>query len=75
MHEVLQKAIELALNGNVPMIKLLLETSMSKAAPIEDTTEGKDKIQVTIRKLVVDEGLATKDGDKSKPQEEIKLNG
>jgi hypothetical protein len=51
MPEIMGKAIELALDGDKLMIKTLLELCISKAAPVEDESGGKDRIQVTIRKL------------------------
>lgn len=55
MPEVLQRAIELAIKGDRVMIKLLLEMTLSKPIPTEDGTEGKDKVQVTIRKLNIEQ--------------------
>ncbi len=54
MPEVLQKAIELALKGDKMMLKLLLELTVSKAQAVEDETAGKDRVQVTIRRLNID---------------------
>ncbi len=54
MPEILQKAIELALKGDKVMLKLLLEMTMSKAVAVEEVGEGKDKVQVTIRRLNID---------------------
>ena len=59
MPEVLQKAIELALKGDRVMLKLLLEMTMSKAVAVEDTAEGRDKVQVTIRRLNIDQAELT----------------
>lgn len=36
------------------MLKLLLEMTMSKAVALEDINEGKDRVQVTIRRLNID---------------------
>jgi hypothetical protein len=55
MPEVLQKAIDLALKGDKLMIKMLVELAIGKPQPIEDSAEGKDKVQVTIRKLNIDQ--------------------
>ena len=33
------------------MIKLLMELTISKAQAMEDNTEGREKVQITIRKL------------------------
>lgn len=55
MPEVLTQAIEMAIGGDRAMIKLLLEMTMSKAVAVEDISEGKDKVQVTIRKLNIDQ--------------------
>lgn len=54
MPEVLQKAVEMALKGDRTMIKVLLEMTMSKAVALDDETVGKDRVQVTIRKLNID---------------------
>jgi hypothetical protein len=51
MPEVLQTIIEKAIKGHFPSAKLLLEMCMSKAQALEDETLGKDRVQVTIRKL------------------------
>jgi len=51
MPEILQKAIELALSGDKKMIAQLLDLTISKAVAVEDVSEGKDRVQVTIRKL------------------------
>jgi hypothetical protein len=51
MPEVLTKAIEMALKGDRAMIKLLMELTISKAQAMEDNTEGREKVQITIRKL------------------------
>jgi hypothetical protein len=55
MPEVLTKAIEMALKGDRAMLKLLLELTISKALPVEDVSEGKDKVQVTIRRLNIEQ--------------------
>lgn len=54
MHEILQTGIEMALNGDRQMIKLLLELHMSKVQATEDENQGKDKIQVNIKNLTLD---------------------
>lgn len=54
MPEVLQKAIEMALAGDRAMLKVLLEFNISKAVALEDSSEGKDRVQVTIRRLNID---------------------
>lgn len=51
MPEILTKAIEMALDGDRTMIKLLMELTVSKAQAVEDATEGREKVQITIRKL------------------------
>jgi hypothetical protein len=55
MPEVLQRAIELAIKGDKLMIKLLLEMTMSKPIPVDEAGEGKDKVQVTIRRLNIEQ--------------------
>lgn len=55
MPEILQKAIDMALKGDKVMLKLLLEMTISKAVAVEDVSEGKDKVQVTIRRLNIDQ--------------------
>jgi hypothetical protein len=77
MPEVLLKAIELAKKGDRTMIKLLVEMTMSKPQAVEDESSGKEKIQITVRKLnlelpkpdptliegkVIDEQSETEDG-------------
>lgn len=49
MHLVLEKAIELALEGDKTMIKLLLEQHMSRSHHEEDDSSGKSKVQVLIQ--------------------------
>lgn len=53
MHEILQQAIEMAMQGDKEMIKLLVNSTLSKAAPIEETGEGREKVQVTIKDLTI----------------------
>lgn len=43
---VLQKAVDLAMEGDASMIKLLLELHMSKSAPEGGT--GKEKVEITV---------------------------
>lgn len=47
MGEVLEKALELALEGDRSMIKLLLELHMSKQVP--EAREASEKVQINIR--------------------------
>lgn len=54
MHEILSTAIEMALNGDRQMIKLLLDFHLSKPQASEDENQGKDKIQVNIKNLTLD---------------------
>lgn len=49
MPMILEKAIELALEGDRMMIKLLLEQHMSKSQHSEDEGEGKGRVQVLIQ--------------------------
>jgi hypothetical protein len=51
MLKVLQKAIELALEGDRMMIKLLLELHMSRQVHSEDESGGKSKVAVVIQNL------------------------
>lgn len=46
MAKVLQKAVDLALDGDRAMIKLLLELHMSKAPP--DAEKAADKVEINI---------------------------
>lgn len=46
MSGVLQKAVELALEGDRSMIKLLMEMHMSKST--SDDKEAKEKVEITI---------------------------
>jgi hypothetical protein len=59
MPEVLGQAIEMAIGGDRAMIKLLLEMTMSKAVAVEDISEGKDKVQVTIRRLNIEQATVS----------------
>jgi hypothetical protein len=63
MPEVLQRAIELALKGDRVMLRLLIEMCMSKAVAVDDVSEGKDKVQVTIRRLNIDQLSMNKQPD------------
>jgi hypothetical protein len=49
--EVMQKCIEMALKGDRAMIKLLIEMTMSKPHQVEDESHGKERVQITVRKL------------------------
>src|SRR6185312_2244606 len=49
--EVLDKAFELALEGDRQMIKLLLELHMSRQVHQEDETGGKSQVAVVIQNL------------------------
>jgi hypothetical protein len=51
MPEILLKAVEMAKGGDRTMIKLLVEMTMSKPQAVEDESSGKEKIQITVRKL------------------------
>jgi len=51
MPEILLKAVEMAKKGDRAMIKLLVEMTMSKPQAVEDESSGKEKIQITVRKL------------------------
>lgn len=55
MPEILQKAIELALEGDKQMIKLLVEMTMSRPQATEDADEGKERVKVTIRNLTLEQ--------------------
>lgn len=55
MPEVLTKAIEMALEGDRSMIKLLVEMTMSKPQATEDVDEGKERVKVTIRNLTLEQ--------------------
>jgi hypothetical protein len=55
MPEVLTKAIELALEGDRAMIKLLVEMTMSKPQATEEETDGKERVKVTIRNLTLEQ--------------------
>lgn len=46
MSEVMQKAIELALEGNTAMIKLLLELHIAKQ--VSEDKEAKEKVEINI---------------------------
>jgi len=41
----------MAKKGDRAMIKLLMELTMSKPQAVEDESHGKEKIQITVRKL------------------------
>lgn len=58
MPQVLTQALEAAINGDKAMIKLLLEMHISKAAPQEDDSLGKDTVRVTINDLTLDNSNA-----------------
>jgi hypothetical protein len=49
--EVLDKAIEMALDGDRAMIKLLLELHMSKRSHQDDESGGKSQVAVVIQNL------------------------
>lgn len=51
IRDVLDKAVELALEGNVTMIKLLLEMHMSRNQHAEDELDGKSKVQILVQNL------------------------
>lgn len=51
MPEILLKAIEMAKKGDRAMIKLLVEMTMSKPQAVEDESSGKERVQITVRKL------------------------
>jgi hypothetical protein len=51
MPEVIQKAIEMAIKGDRTMIKLLVEMTMSKPQAVDDESSGKERVQITVRKL------------------------
>jgi len=48
---VLQKALEMALAGDKHMIRLILELHMSKPQAIEDSTGGKNQVNIQINNL------------------------
>lgn len=54
MPEILQAAVEKALNGDRVMQMFLLGLCISKPAAVEDSNSGKEKVKVTIRNLTLE---------------------
>jgi hypothetical protein len=55
MPEILLQAVEMAKKGDRAMIKLLIEMTMSKPQALEDESSGKERVQIVVRKLTLEQ--------------------
>lgn len=67
MADILDKAIDMALAGDGPMIKMLVDKWVSASRAGEDEAPPKEKIQINIGRLDTPEGV-TISGRKISPQ-------